>query len=90
MFHLIAILAVWRITSMFFQEDGPFSIFAIIRREANKITRVFKCFWCLSVWVAIPFATFTSHSIFEFLITWLGYSAGAILINEYLEARDVR
>ena len=75
---------------MFFQEDGPFSVFGFIRRQAQLITRVFKCFWCLSVWISIPFATFMSHSIFEFVITWLAYSAGAIFINEIMEALDVR
>lgn len=84
---ILAIGAVWRLTQMLQNEDGPFGIFARLQAWAARkpervggINRGFYCFWCLSVWVALPFALLLSFNKF-FIIYWLALSAGAILIE---------
>ena len=65
---LITSLAVWRITSLLYREDGPWDVFARFRKWVgvyydeqsspqgrNVIAQVMTCAWCLSVWVAFPF-----------------------------------
>ena len=55
---LLSILAVWRVTHFFWGEDGPGDIVIRIRRLAGDgfFGRVLDCFYCLSLWVALPFA----------------------------------
>ena len=51
-------LAVWRITHLFGKEDGPFNIIFIMRKKAGAgfFGSLLDCFYCLSVWIALPFA----------------------------------
>jgi hypothetical protein len=59
-------LATWRISNLFVNEDGPFMIFAEIRRLVgitydmssepladNELARLFTCVWCFSVWLGL-------------------------------------
>jgi len=78
---IIIILAIWRVTSLLHAEDGPFHIFETVRKTVGKYTEAFDCFWCLSIWVAIPFAYFSEN----FIVYWLAYSAGAIIVNEVVD-----
>lgn len=85
MIELLTILAVWRVTSLLYQEDGPYKIFEKIRETSKG---AFECFWCLSLWVSIPFAL-ALHFDTMFIIYWLAYSAGAILIESAIDKLDV-
>src|SRR5215510_6716205 len=55
---VIAVLAVWRITHLFFGEDGPYDIFLRLRRLAGRsfFGQLLDCFYCLSLWFAAPLA----------------------------------
>jgi len=60
-FLVIGGLAVWRISTLFAKESGPFSVFVHIRRYFGSHTSSFhktifegiKCIWCNSVWFGI-------------------------------------
>lgn len=91
MLEALTIFAVWRITSLLYAEQGPFGIFAIFRKFARRFTRLFQCFWCVSIWVAIPFAVYAGwNDVPHILIYWLGYSGASIIIHQIIESLDVR
>jgi hypothetical protein len=43
--------------------------------------RLHDCFYCLSLWVAAPFAYFVGESARERLYLWLAFTGGAILLE---------
>ena len=79
----LGVLAVWRITHFFNAEDGPFSVVVRLRRlmGASIFGEILDCFYCLSVWVAIPFAFWMGSGLKEISILWLALSGGAILLE---------
>jgi hypothetical protein len=80
---VLGILTVWRITHLFQAEDGPWDTVFRLRRHAGKgfWGKLLDCFYCLSVWVAVPFALFLGESWWERVLLWPSFSAGAILFE---------
>jgi len=80
---LVAVLAVWRITHLFWGEDGPWDIFVRFRRMVGDswFGRLLDCFYCLSLWVAAPVAWKLGCTWMERGLLWAGLSAGAILFE---------
>lgn len=80
---LLAVLAVWRFTHLVAAEDGPFRMFARLRMKVGEgfWGTLLDCFYCLSLWMAAPFAFLLSRSWRERLLIWPALSALAILIN---------
>lgn len=93
---LILILATWRISLLFVNEDGPFGMFEWLRywtgvkynekREpfgTGLISDILSCVWCLSVWVGVIITIF--YLIVPDYTTWLclpfALSAGAIIVE---------
>lgn len=54
----LAALATWRVTHLLAEEDGPADVIVRLRRRAGSSWAggLMDCFYCLSVWVAVPFA----------------------------------
>ena len=79
----IATLAVWRITHLFWGEDGPADIFLRLRKLAGYsfFGRLLDCFYCLSLWVAAPFGWMLGATWFYRILLWLALSGGAILLE---------
>ncbi len=86
---LLSTLAVWRITHLLQAEDGPWNLFLRLRSAAGNsfAGRLLDCFYCLSLWIAAPFAYWMGESWKEKLLLWPALSAAAILF-ERLSARD--
>jgi type VI protein secretion system component VasK len=80
---LLAALATWRVTHLLNAEDGPFDLFVRLRRWAGKgfFAELLDCFYCLSIWVAVPFAAWLGNTWGERLLLWLALSSAAILIQ---------
>jgi hypothetical protein len=76
-------LAVWRVTHLLAEEDGPGRIFARLRAAAGDGIwgSLLGCFYCLSLWVALPFAFGLSAQWSERLIVWLALSGAACLLE---------
>ena len=76
-------LAVWRVTHLLWGEDGPADIFVRLRRALGNgfFGRLLDCFYCLSLWVAAPFAYLSGSAWPERILLWLGFSGGAILLE---------
>lgn len=97
---LILVLAVWRISSLLVNEDGPFAIFAELRRvvgvrydaynEAqsnNVIGQVFSCLWCASFWIGLIVMIAFYYFPAQTVLVCLPFalSAGAILVNKWTQ-----
>ena len=54
---VLATLATWRVTHLLAAEDGPADVVVRLRRRAGSswAGRLLDCFYCLSIWVAVPF-----------------------------------
>lgn len=86
---LIAVLAVWRGTHLLWGEDGPFEILLRLRKLVGEgfLGELLDCFYCLSLWIAIPFAWVMGNSWPERLVLCLSFSGGAILLERVTVAR---
>ena len=74
----LAALAVWRITHLVAYENGPWNLLARLRAAGGELM---SCFYCLSVWVAAPFALLLASGWGERLLVWPALSAAAILLE---------
>lgn len=85
LWFVIASMAVWRLSSLFAMEDGPFNIFrkirVIVARISKPIWDGLICMWCNSVWFGMIVAIFFAHSFMEWFILFLGLSTASILIE---------
>ena len=84
----IAVLAVWRITHLFAEEDGPFQLVARLRKKlgAGFWGSLMDCFNCLSLWVALPFAAVSAGALKQRMILWPALSGAAILLNRLADS----
>jgi hypothetical protein len=82
---LIGILAVWRITHLLNAEDGPADIVYLVRKKMGSgfWGKLMDCFYCLSLWIAIPFAVLIGEHWGERALLWPGLSGGAILLERF-------
>jgi hypothetical protein len=80
---LLGVLGVWRVTHLFHAEDGPGDILIKFRRRLGNsiIGRAMDCFYCLSLWVALPFALVIAGTWRDRVLLWLAISGGAILLE---------
>tara|TARA_B100001250_G_scaffold402800_1_gene416400 strand:+ start:319 stop:609 length:291 start_codon:yes stop_codon:yes gene_type:complete len=90
-YWLLASVAVWRITRMLWTERGPLDIFTKVRAKlAQRQKRMggmfdlVSCFYCLSIWVAVPLALLLSDSIATFVISVFALSGIASLLHELI------
>ena len=88
---LLSVLAVWRVTHLLQAEDGPWSLVARLRFRLGLSIwgTLMDCFYCLSVWIALPIAFLVGESWGERLLLWPALSAGAILLERATERESV-
>jgi hypothetical protein len=86
---VLGILGVWRIVHLLNAEDGPWRLLVRLRGLAGDgfWGGLLDCFYCLSLWVAVPFAYFLSDRWKDRLLLWPALSGGAILL-ERLTSRE--
>ncbi len=79
----LAMLAAWRVTHLLWAEDGPADALARLRRAAGSgaLGRLLDCFYCLSLWVALPFAVWLAEGWIDGIIGWLALSGAACLLE---------
>lgn len=75
---LIAALAVWRFTHLVVHEDGPWHLIARVRGFAGSFL---SCFYCFSLWVAVPTAFLLRPALLDFVVLWLALSGAACLLE---------
>ena len=79
---LLCTLAVWRISHLLACEDGPFDWVYKLRKWSGEgfLGRLLDCFYCLSLWIAIPFAAWLADDWLVAVVTWLALSGAASLL----------
>jgi len=82
--------AVWRITHLLSKEDGPFDIIFIIRRKAGSgfFGSLIDCFYCLSIWIALPVGCWSGNDWKEKLLLWVALSGSACLLEQATTRHD--
>ena len=80
---VIGILIVWRLTHLLQAEDGPWDLVVRLRKFAGDgfWGALMDCFYCLSVWVAVPVALIIGGTAIERLLLWPALSGAAILLE---------
>ncbi len=80
---LLGALGVWRITHLLHAEDGPAQVLDRLRRGLGTgfWGQLVDCFYCLSLWIAAPFAWFLGETTAEKLLLWPALSAAASLLE---------
>ena len=80
---IIGTLSVWRITHLLAAEDGPWQLMVRLRRQAGAgfIGELLDCFYCLSIWIAVPVALLIGEGWRERILLWLALSGGAIVLE---------
>ncbi|KAA2242490.1 DUF1360 domain-containing protein [Chitinophaga agrisoli] len=86
---ILCILATWRITHLLQAEDGPFDLVFHLRKTAGAgfFGDLLDCFYCLSIWIALPFALWLGLSWQEKLLLWPALSGAAILLERLTAKR---
>jgi hypothetical protein len=81
---ILCSLAAWRLTHLIVAEDGPWDIIVRIRAWFGNsvVGKAMDCFYCTSVWMAIPFAFVVGQGIIDRLVAWLAISGAASLLEQ--------
>jgi hypothetical protein len=84
---VLGAFSVWRITHLFNAEDGPWDVFVRFRRLLGNgfFGQLTDCFYCLSVWVSLPFALVLGQNFMEKFLLWWAMSGAAILLQRFSE-----
>jgi uncharacterized protein DUF1360 len=80
---ILAALAVWRVTHLLASEDGPGDLVFRLRAKLGSgfFGRLMDCFYCLSLWIAAPFALLVTRQVMSYLLVWLALSGAACLLE---------
>ena len=86
----IASLAAWRLTHMLWGEDGPWNCFLGLRKLAGSsfVGQILDCFYCLSVWIALPLGWWIGATWPTRAIAWMAISGAAILLERMTSPRS--
>jgi hypothetical protein len=82
---VLAALATWRVTHLLAEEDGPADVVVRLRARAGngRLGSLMDCFYCLSVWVALPFGIGLGPRARQASpVTWLALSGAACLLEQ--------
>ncbi|MBS1497139.1 MAG: DUF1360 domain-containing protein [Bacteroidetes bacterium] len=87
---VIATFAVWRVTHLLSKEDGPFDIVYKIRKRIGQgfWGHLLDCFYCLSIWVSIPFGIWVGVSAIEKIICIIALSGAACVLQKITENKN--
>jgi hypothetical protein len=83
----VSVLATWRVAHLIAHEDGPFDVIVRLRRRAGPsvVGRLMDCPYCLSLWIALPFAFVLGRTPLAWGLGWLAVSGGASLLERVAE-----
>jgi hypothetical protein len=87
---LIGSFVVWRLTHLFTKEDGPFDIVFRVRKKAGAgfFGSLLDCFYCFSIWTAVPIAIWLGNTYKEMFFLWFGFSGAACVIEKISDRRN--
>ena len=77
---VLAAFAVWRLTHLLVHEAGPAALFDRLR-SLRGLAPLLGCFYCTSLWTALPAALWLGEGPAEWALLCLGLSGTAIVIE---------
>lgn len=79
----LASLAVWRVTHLLAEEDGPADAVLRVRARLGQgpLGELMDCFLCLSLWVAAPASLAVTRRSRALPVAWLALSGAACLLE---------
>ncbi|HSF60639.1 MAG TPA: DUF1360 domain-containing protein [Gaiellaceae bacterium] len=85
----LASLAVWRVTHVLVEEDGPAELVVRLRARLGqgRLSELMDCFYCLSAWVAAPASLLVARRRRELPLIALALSAAACLLERATRER---
>jgi hypothetical protein len=89
----LAALATWRVTHLLAEEDGPADVVVRLRRRAGSgwPGDLLDCFYCLSVWAAVPCGVGLAGRYRANPLWYLALSGAACLLEQATRpGRDAR
>jgi hypothetical protein len=88
---LLGTLALWRVSHLLSFEDGPWRTLERMRQRLGRgvLRSLFDCFYCLTLWVAVPFAFALGETSKARLLLWPALSGAAILLQR-ITSREQR
>jgi len=94
---IIPTLAIWRLSSLFAREDGPFDILKNFRILAgvtfdvsgedvgtNWFSNGLLCVWCNSVWFSGIYVVFITNNIADWFMHTLAFSTLVIAVESFI------
>ncbi|PWF55593.1 DUF1360 domain-containing protein [Massilia glaciei] len=80
---VLGLLASWRLAHLLAYEDGPWDVLVRLRRAlgGGVLGKLMDCFYCVSLWVALPFGILIGRSTQESVLAWLAMSGAACLLE---------
>ena len=90
LYLILSVFVVWRLTHLLGKEDGPFDLIFWIRKKAGNsfFGKLMDCFYCLSIWIALPFGMWLGQNRIEKILVWLALSGAACLLEQATSKRD--
>jgi hypothetical protein len=84
LYLVLSVFAVWRLTHLIGKEDGPFDIIFSVRKKAGNsfFGKLMDCFYCLSIWIALPFGIWLGQNWIEKILVWFALSGAAALLEQ--------
>lgn len=84
---VLCALAVWRLSHLLACEDGPFDLVVRLRQRVGNgfFGRLMDCYYCVTVWIAIPFALLLTHDVITGLVTWMALSGAASALYKAMD-----
>jgi hypothetical protein len=81
---ILSVLVAWRLTHLLSKEDGPWDLIYTIRKTAGAgfFGNLLDCFYCLSIWIALPFGMCVGMNWWERILCWLALSGAACLLEQ--------
>jgi hypothetical protein len=81
---LVCALGLWRIAHLLSVEEGPFALSTRLRLMAGDgfLSQALDCFYCMSLWLAIPLAAFIGADWTARLLLWPALSGAACLLEQ--------
>lgn len=85
----LAALAVWRLTHAIVLEAGPANLLLRLRQALRRtpLGAMLGCFYCTSVWVAVPFAAWLETGPMRCTMAALALSGASILALQLTDKR---
>lgn len=81
---ILSILAAWRFTHLMSKEDGPFDLIFLLRKKAGAgfFGNLLDCFYCVSVWISLPFGIWLGNNRIEKILVWWAISGAVCLLEQ--------